>query len=323
MNSINSLKKSNISKILVSGGKGGTGKSLIATNLAFLFKMTGRRVLLVDGDVENPNVELLMGKNPNLSQKEAIDVKIFQPTFDPGRCVKCDICMIQCYKHAILRFGDSPPEIMHHLCSGCKTCMRICPKNAINQGERKIGQITFIEKYDDTIDLLIGELLPQEALSVKVISALLNKTDELLNENNYDVVIIDSPPGAHCDVEMLIEYSDFVLCVTEPTPFGEHDLSRMLQLIEMEQKKSTILINRSTISDYKEPIMKLASTFHSPVIGELPMDPIIIEKKTKGIPFVRDKRNFPGKNILIHIFSKIQTILMEMKSHDSVRSFNC
>ena len=320
-----------VQKIVVTGGKGGTGKSLIATNLAYLFQMSGKKVLLVDADVENPNIELLLGTNAEHSetiQRMNSPVTIFQPIFDPQKCIKCGFCRDKCYKHAILQFNSSLPEIMEHLCSGCTTCIRICPENAILKGERKIGKINFIKNYTERIDLLIGELIPQEAMSIAVISALLKKIKELSQQNNYDIVIIDSSPGAHCDVEMLLEHADLPLCVTEPTSFGEHDLFRILELIKIVHqksnlKKSAIIINRSTISDYKDPIIRLATQFNAPIIGEIPLDPVVIENYAKGTPFVVDKREFLAKNKLINIFSKIQTILMEEKDHDAIRTLNC
>ncbi len=304
--------------IVVSGGKGGTGKSLIASNLAVLFKLSGKRVLLVDGDVENPNLELLLGLTSASVARETVPVYIFQPIFDAETCTKCGRCRDNCYKHAIMQFGDSMPELMEHLCSGCMTCMKICPSNAIKKGRREIGRIHFVKQAMENIDLLIGELTPEEAMSVSVVSALLKRVNVLITESEYDIIVVDSPPGAHCDVEMLLEKADLVIGVTEPTPFGEHDLGRILELLKMIGTRSAVIVNRATISEYKTPIQQLLEAYRVPILGEIPLDSKIVENYAKGVPFVLDKRDFPAKNILIHIFTKILTLLMEAGDNESI-----
>lgn len=310
--------RKNVPTVVVSGGKGGTGKSLIASNLAVLFKLSGKKVLLVDGDVENPNIELLLGRTSASVARETVPVYIFRPIFDAETCTKCGRCRDNCYKHAIMQFGDSMPELMEHLCSGCITCMKICPSNAIKKGRREIGQIHFVKQAMENIDLLIGELTPEEAMSVSVISALLKRVNILMTESEYDIIIIDSPPGAHCDVEMLLENADLVICVTEPTPFGEHDLGRILDLIKMIGKPSAVIVNRATISEYKAPIKQLLESDRVPILGEIPLDTLVVENYAKGTPFVLDKRDFSAKNILINIFSKILTLLIEAGSNESI-----
>ncbi|MFX0026383.1 MAG: 4Fe-4S binding protein, partial [Candidatus Hermodarchaeota archaeon] len=165
------LKKPKI--ICITGGKGGTGKTLVAVNLATLFKNHGFEVLLVDGDVENPNTYLLMnGRLENSSE-----VSFFQPKIDETRCTKCGLCAENCISHALLHIKDAIPIPVLNVCSGCKLCFKICPTEAIIADSRVIGLI-YTSKVNN-IDLLIGELKPSEARSVVIVKALMERIDKL------------------------------------------------------------------------------------------------------------------------------------------------
>lgn len=291
--------------IAITGGKGGTGKTLIASNLAISFAQQGYRTILVDCDVENPNSNILLGKPLDAPGVDKQPISMFKPEFTVDACTKCGICREACYRHAILQFPDQYPSLMDHMCSGCMTCQKICPTGAITGGTRVIGSQYFLPQIYPNLDLLVGELNPSEAISVKIVEEILQFVEKRMETVPYDIMIIDTAPGAHCDVEKSISDADLVIAVTEPTPFGEHDLNRILDLLEVVGQKADILLNRSNLTAYQEPIRALAQTRNCPIIGEIPVDRVVIEDYAQGKPFVVDSREFPAKTAFQAIFSKI------------------
>jgi MinD superfamily P-loop ATPase len=300
-----------IPSIAVTGGKGGTGKTLIAINIAVKFANEGQKVLLIDCDVENPNTNILLGKSLNDKDVVSQAVSIYKPRFNPEKCTKCGKCRDACYRHAILQFPNHSPSLMEHMCSGCTLCSRVCEDDAIINDSRVIGSQYFSKNVYPNLDLLVGELNPSEAVSVLIIEEILKYAGNIIVQNKYDLVIIDTSPGAHCDVEKSISEAGLIICVTEPTPFGEHDLNRILDLIDIIGHNPKIILNRSDLTDYKPYIEKLAIRRGVEIIGEIPLDNLIIEDYAKGIPFSLDEREFPGKKAFLKIFDKLSQ-MMEM-----------
>ncbi len=264
--------------ISVSGGKGGTGKTFVAVNLALFLAKLNKRVLLMDCDVENPNTNILLGQ-PDLSVFESTEITHFVPKFDENKCTKCGKCSLACRTHAIFQIIDQIPLLMQNLCNSCELCYRICPDDAIISSNQHLGKIFFknLQINSTPLDLMVGELQVGQVQAVKILESMYEKFEELNKSNPYDYVITDSAPGAHCDVEFVLKQSEYVLCVTEPTPFGEHDLKRILKLSEVVERPSYVIVNRSTITDY--PIDQIT-------IASIPYDQQIMESYAQGIPFV-------------------------------------
>ncbi len=297
----------------ITGGKGGTGKTLIATNLAIQFTKIGKKVLLIDFDVENPNTNILLGKNLQDLDVESKPVHIFKPVFDLSKCNQCGICREGCYRHAILQFPQKFPSLMEHMCSGCETCAKICPQSAINSDSRIIGTQYYIKNIFPKLDLLIGELNPSEVVSILIIKEILQNARKFEDEYAYDVIIFDTSPGAHCDVELVLNNASQIICITEPTPFGAHDLNRILDLVHLIHQKALIILNRANMTDYRDPIIEFAQYHNSPIIGEIPLDDIVIEDYAMGVPFVNDSRDFPAKNAFLTIFETVFSKITEGK----------
>ena len=312
MKNSNNLKH-NTPILAITGGKGGTGKTLIATNLAIQFVNDGKRVLLVDCDVENPNTHILLNKSLDDSDVNANHVNMFLPQINPNLCSKCGKCHVSCYRHAILQLPQKFPSIMDHLCSGCGTCMKICPQKAISPSIRAIGMQYSIFNAYPNLDLYIGEVNPSEALSAVMVKELLENVHKFNSIHQYDLIILDTSPGAHCDVELCLENSDEVICVTEPTPFGEHDLGRILELTKLVGKTSHIILNRANMTDYREPIFNLTKKNSCILLGDIPLDDLVIENYVKGTPFVNDPRKFPAKDAFLRIYTHISHMLEERK----------
>ncbi len=310
-----------VKKIAFTGGKGGTGKTLIAVNLAIKLQNDGYKVLLLDCDTENPNSNILLGKS--IDDKDVIkkEVNIFIPTFDESKCTKCGKCQTACYRHAILQLLDQFPSVLDHMCSGCRTGERICPENAILEGSKPIGSTYFMKNIIEgkgQVDLFIGELLEGEAVSALIVEYIFEVAAELMNEaeksgSPYDIVVIDTSPGAHCDVEHSLENADEILCVTEPTPFGAHDLRRILDLLNVINKSGKVILNRSDLTDYRDQIFSINQEYDTEIIGEIPISQEIIEDYAQGKPFVNDPREFLAKTMFDDVYHVITTKLFKIQ----------
>ena len=274
---------SNKSKIIcITGGKGGTGKTLCAVNLAVMFKNEGKKVLLIDGDVENPNTYLLL--NGRLENKR--DVPFFKPKIIESKCSKCGLCAQNCAPHALLHITDSFPIPVLALCSGCQLCYKICPEEAIEADSKLIGW-TYSTKVNG-ISLLIGELKPAEARSVAIVETLLEELDKIIKDDpdRFDVVILDTSPGAHCDVEALINKADLVIPVTEPTRFGKLDLIRIIELIELLNKDHRAIVNRSSLLGFRDEFLKELKEKNIIILGDIPLDDDIVHSYCIGVPLM-------------------------------------
>ena len=287
--------------ICVTGGKGGTGKTLVAVNLAIMFKNRGFKVLLIDGDVENPNTFLLL----NAKLKNKTEVLYFLPKIIEDKCTKCGLCAENCETHALLHIKDSYPIPISTVCSGCKLCYKICPTNAIEPDLKVIGWTYTASAFN--IELFLGELKPAEARSAVIVNKLMENLEKVIKTEpeKYDIVILDTAPGAHCDVEALINGADLVIPVTEPTRFGKLDLLRIIELIDLLKKEHKAIVNRSSLLGYKEKFLKELEEKHIEILGDIPLDEEIVSSYCKGIPLMDERSKFDRDGAGYKSFEKI------------------
>jgi len=291
--------------ICVTGGKGGTGKTLVAVNLAIMFKNAGFNTLLIDGDVENPNTFLLLGGK----LRKGTEVPFFIPKIVEEKCTKCGLCAQNCATHALLHIPDAYPIPMLVVCSGCKLCYKICPENAIEPDFKVIGW-TYSEEMKG-LSLSLGELKPSEARSAAVVEALLENLDEILEENSkkYDIIILDTAPGAHCDVELLIAKADVIIPITEPTRFGKLDLIRIIELIEIMKKEYKVIVNRSSLLGFREKFLKELEEKGINVLGDIPLDDDIVQSYCQGNPIMSENSEYKESKG----YKAFQTIFKDLK----------
>jgi len=263
--------------ISIASGKGGTGKTTVATNLALSIN---EDVQLLDCDVEEPNAHLFI--QPVFNKTETIYTPV--PEVDKKRCNLCGKCGEICQFKAIVVIGDIVlpfPE----LCHSCDGCMVVCPEDAITMTGRELGIIR--KGYRNGIEFIHGELRIGEAMS----PPLIREVRTFARPDKF--TIIDAPPGTSCPVIAAMKDTDFVLLVTEPTPFGLYDLKLAAEAVKLLNIPSGLVINCSDIGDDK--VQEYAGEVGLPILMEIPFDRRIAEAYSRGemiiesIPEFREK----------------------------------
>ncbi len=226
-------------KISIASGKGGTGKTTIATAFAQVLSRAKYSVSLLDCDVEAPNSHIFI--KPELNQFE--DVNIWIPSVNAELCNGCGRCAEVCQYHAIVVVGGQT-LVFPEMCHGCGSCTLECPEKAITEIPNKIGQLEG-GLSSEGIKFGHGILDIGEPMAVPVIRTL-KKWQGLIEE---EIVIIDSPPGTSCPVVESLRATDYTILVTEPTPFGLHDLRQAYDVTRELGIPAGVIINRDGIGD--------------------------------------------------------------------------
>lgn len=232
-------------RIVVASGKGGTGKTTIATSLALA--VDGRPVLFLDCDVEAPNAHLTL--KPNLVLRQPVHRLI--PRADEVRCTGCGRCAKVCHYHAITVIG-SKVLVFPELCHGCGSCVTNCPEAALSEYGRPLGMLEAGSTPTD-ITFVRGVLEAGEPSASPVIRQLKKwaVTPAICPQasTSETVEIRDAPPGTSCPVVETLRGSDFALLVSEPTPFGLHDLRLIVELVREMNIPAGVVVNRDMTSD--------------------------------------------------------------------------
>jgi MinD superfamily P-loop ATPase len=253
--------------VTVASGKGGTGKTSVAVNMA----LSVGWVQFLDCDVEEPNAYLLLHSDKIRTQP----VHVAVPKINKALCNHCGACSKFCRYNALLSLNDDV-LIFPELCHSCGGCMQVCPQNAITEEAHRIGNLTFASASNE-ISLVYGELEVGKPLSVPVIKAVKKQIDKTKN------AIVDSPPGTSCSFVETVRGSDFCILVTEPTPFGLHDLSIAVQVLRKMSVPFGVVVNRAGIGDRK--IYQYLQQENIPLLMEIPYDRKIAEYYSQGIAF--------------------------------------
>ena len=251
--------------LAVASGKGGTGKTTVSVNLA---RSIGSAVQLLDCDVEEPNAHLFLRGRQTGTDVVSIPI----PEVDESLCDACGECGRFCRYHAIVSFGSSP-LVFPELCHGCGGCTLVCPRGAIREVGRRVGVVETQEV--DGMTLVQGRLDIGVAMAPPLIRAVKSRL-----KNKSTTVILDAPPGTSCPVIATLRGSDFVLLVTEPTPFGLHDLRLAVDMVRELGIPFGVVVNRMGIGDNRVHVFCREQEI--PVLLEIPDDRRIAEAYSRG-----------------------------------------
>lgn len=261
-------------KIAVLSGKGGTGKTLVSTNLAAVLKKS----VYVDCDVEEPNGHLFF--KPDSIETKKISVKI--PLVEEDLCTACRECVDFCRFNALALVANKL-VVFEDICHSCGGCMRLCPEGALSEKDKVIGEIN--KGISAGVKVYSGILNAGEVSGVPIIDGLLKAI-----EDEKDPVFIDCPPGSACIVMESIRDADYCILVAEPTLFGLHNLKMVYELVKLFDKPHGIVINK--YFEHDNPIKEFARKNGIKVLGEIPYDPELGELNSNAQIAVRENKRF-------------------------------
>jgi MinD superfamily P-loop ATPase len=275
--------------ITVASGKGGTGKTTVATNLALSI---GANIQLLDCDVEEPDAHLFI--KPVWDREETVFTPV--PEVDEEKCNFCGRCGEICRFKAIVVVGETILTF-HELCHSCGGCQAVCPEHAVSERGRELGIIQKGHRND--IEFIHGKLRVGEAMSPPLIKKVLSFAE------TSKTTIVDAPPGTSCPVIESMKPAAFVLLVTEPTPFGLYDLKLAVGAARILNIPCGLVINRADMGDNQ--VKAYAQSEDLPVLMEIPFDRRIAEAYSIGDMIVEV---MPGwKQKFLALYEKILTMV--------------
>jgi MinD superfamily P-loop ATPase len=254
--------------LAIASGKGGTGKTTVATNLAFVASRAGRSVAYLDCDVEEPNGAIFL--KPQIQEDRAVTTAV--PKVDLDKCTGCGKCGEICQYSAIISMNKtvlSFPE----LCHGCAGCWLVCPAGAITEGRREIGRLQ--AGPAGKVMFVQGLLNIGQAMSPPLIRAVKAASPRA------DLTIMDCPPGTSCPVIEAMRGADYVLLVTEPTPFGLNDLKLAVETVRKLKLPFGVLINRADSGDLQT--RQFCRQSRIAILAEIPDVRAVAEAYSRGI----------------------------------------
>ncbi len=292
--------------ISVASGKGGTGKTTVATNLALSITDdvhpaghdTSMGVQFLDCDVEEPNAHFFIKCDIERTEKVSIPV----PKVDISKCTFCGKCQEVCAYNAIAvipqnkeRAAGGNVLVFPELCHGCGSCTYFCPKEAIKEVDREIG---IMEKGNkDNLEFIHGKLNIGEAMAPPLIRAVKKQI------KSGRTVIIDAPPGTSCPVIASIRDSDFCILVTEPTPFGLYDLTLAVDVLRKIKIPFGVVVNRSGLGD--ESVDGFCKKENIPILMKIPFSREIAAAYSKGNTIIDALPRY--KDMFRDLFNTIKT----------------
>lgn len=276
-------------KIAIASGKGGTGKTMVTTNLYYALHEQGYDSILVDCDAEEPNAMIFYDAHKEKTTK----VSHLVPVIDPGLCTFCGKCREYCSYNAIFMV---PPvgiiKVFEDLCHGCGACMFACTNGAITEKELELGEVNFYTGTGQIIEAVMkpGVASPVRVIKAAILSAFATAPDhqveksiqpgEKMDYKECRIILMDSPPGTSCPFIQTVIHADHVILVTEPTPFGLSDLKQSVETLKSIGKSYSVIINRAGMGD--QGVYEYLHQENIPLSMVIPFNKAIAEYYSNG-----------------------------------------
>ena len=280
-------------KIVVASGKGGVGKSMLASSLAMLFAQK-KKIVAVDCDVDAPNLHLWLGENEKWDEVKKISTNE-RPVIDKTKCNLCGQCVDIC-AFSVLSINHRSLVINHFFCEGCGACEAICPNGAIKMVPIKNAEIR-IKKNVFGFPLVSAQLYPGESGSGKIVDYIKQKAEKL----EFELMIIDSPAGVGCPVIAAVRDANLAILITEPTPPGLADLRRVLSVVDYFKISYGVVINKWDIN--KQMFKKIEKEFVGRLLGRISYDQKIFTAIANLTPIMTT--NLKARGEIKRIFEKL------------------
>ena len=270
--------------ISVASGKGGTGKTLVSLMLS----AANPNALLIDCDVEEPNLHLFLSPEQTHASK-SITVPV--PQFDASKCTRCGRCAERCLYNALAIVQTTGPMLFEELCHSCGGCLAACRDGAVSERAREVGTLTFEHvAFRPETHFVTGRQTIGVASGVPVIKALKN----LASHGSVDV-IADCPPGTACSTVAALRGSDYCLLVTEPTPFGLHDLRQALAIVKLLNLPAAVVLNKSEGPTADAAAEAFCAEHNLSIIARIPHGEQLAKTYAEGV--LPDTLRFIGQGI--------------------------
>lgn len=273
--------------VSIASGKGGTGKTTVAVNLALAATSVEDDILFLDCDVEEPNAHIFL--KPKIVEKSKVSRLV--PSINKAKCTYCGKCIEVCRYHALAIIStvkskkDRKILFFSHLCHSCAACIILCPQNAIEESKEEVGTIK--QGLVGPIRFIGGILNTGQASSTPLIRQVKAKI------KNEKLVIIDAPPGTSCPMVASVMGSDFCILVTEPTPFGLHDLILAIETVKKLHIPFGVIINRSDVG--KDIVEDYCLKENIPLLMKIPFERRIATAYSKGRTIVNESLEYKRK----------------------------
>jgi len=284
-------------KIVIASGKGGVGKSMVASTVAMFFAQK-KRIIAIDCDVDAPNLHLWLGESENWDKVEKISTNEL-PIIDYKKCNECGECSNICVFDAIDNI-QGKPVVNKFFCEGCGACEVFCPQKAISMKKINNADVR-IKNNVCSFPLISAQLYPGQTGSGKIVEEIKNRAEKF----DYEIMILDSPGGTGCPVIAAVNGTDFALLVTEPTPSGLSDLKRVLEVIIHFNVPFGIVINKWDMN--KSLSQEIEKEFREKLMGKISYDKNIFKAIADLTPIYNTV--LPVKKEIKNIFSKLNKVI--------------
>lgn len=294
-------------KITVISGKGGVGKTSFTASLAYLYTHNNFKIVLTDCDADAPNLAITF-KNEIIKRTDIFSANI--AIINYATCVNCKKCLDHC-KFGAISWDEktNTPIIDEFSCEGCGVCRLICPASCIQLKPIKTGEL-IIARTSHGFPIVSGDLVIGRGNSGKIVAEAKISALKIAEENGYDIILNDGPPGIGCPVIASLSDSDFVIIITEPMPAAIHDLKRVLSLTWHFTREIGIVVNKFDLNSSLSNDLKVFSKKNSlQFLGQIPYDEIVPNSIVHTTPLIEFAPNAPASKAILEVYKKVNTYL--------------